>query len=41
MFGEVGRLYEQSVFDNIYNIIDTYDAKLSSGQKVNDSLTSL
>ncbi|HNW86318.1 MAG TPA: hypothetical protein PLP25_08035 [Candidatus Limiplasma sp.] len=41
MFGEVGRLYQQSVFDNIYNIIDAYDAKLSSGQKVSDSLTSL
>jgi hypothetical protein len=41
MFGEVGRLYEQSVFDNIYDIIDAYDAKLSSGQKVSDSLTDL
>lgn len=41
MFGEVGRLYQQSVFDNIYTVIDAYDAKLSSGQKVNDSLSSL
>ena len=41
MFGEVGRLYEQSVFDSIYTIIDAYDAKLSSGQKVSDTLTSL
>ena len=41
MYGEVGRLYSQSVFDNIYAILDTYDAKLASGQKVNDSLNSL
>lgn len=41
MYGEIGRLYKQSVFDNIYTIIDSYDAKLSSGQKVSDSLTSL
>lgn len=41
MFGEVGRLYQQSMFDNIYSIIDTYDAKLSSGQKVNDTLALL
>ncbi len=41
MYGEVGRLYPQSVFDNLYSIIDTYDAKLISGQKVNDSLTAL
>ncbi|MEA4997810.1 MAG: hypothetical protein VB087_00285 [Candidatus Limiplasma sp.] len=41
MFGEVGRLYAQSTFDDIYTIIDTYDARLSSGQKVNDSLASL
>ena len=41
MYGEVGRLYPQSVFDNIYTILDTYDAKLASGQKVNDSLNSL
>ncbi len=41
MYGEVGRLYQQSVFDNLYSIIDTYDAKLTSGQKVNDSLTAL
>lgn len=41
MYGEVGRLYPQSVFDNIYTILDTYDAKLASGQKVNDSLNAL
>jgi len=41
MFGEVGRLYQQSMFDNIYTVIDAYDAKLSSGQKVNDSLAEL
>ena len=41
MFGEVGRLYQQTVFDNIYTVIDAYDAKLSSGQKVSDSLTAL
>ncbi len=41
MYGEVGRLYAQSVFDNLYSILDTYDAKLASGQKVNDSLNAL
>ena len=41
MYGEVGRLYAQSVFDNIYSILDTYDAKLASGQKVNDPLNAL
>lgn len=41
MYGEVGRLYSQSVFDNLYSILDTYDAKLASGQKVNDSLNAL
>ena len=41
MFGEVGRLYMQEVFDNIYAVIDAYDAKLSSGQKVSDSLALL
>lgn len=41
MYGEIGRLYAQSVFDGIYTIIEEYDAKLASGQKVNDSLTSL
>lgn len=41
MYGEVGRLYPQSVFERIYSIIEEYDAKLSSGQKVNDSLTAL
>lgn len=41
MYGEVGRLYQQSVFDNIYTIIEEYDAKLASGQQVNDVLNSL
>ncbi|MDD3412211.1 MAG: hypothetical protein PHY12_15505 [Eubacteriales bacterium] len=42
MYGEmVGRLYDQSVFDSIYTVIDTYDAKLSSGQKVSDTLAEL
>ncbi len=41
MYGEIGRLYEQSVFDGIYTIIEGCDAKLASGQKVNDSLNSL
>ena len=41
MYGEVGRLYIQSVFDNIYRIIDEYDAKLNSGANVNDSLATL
>lgn len=41
MYGEVGRLYEQSVFDNIYSIIEKYDAMLSSGQKATESLTAL
>ncbi len=41
MYGEVGRLYAQSVFDNLYAILDTYDAKLASGQKVNDPLNAL
>lgn len=41
MYGEIGRLYQQSVFDSIYAIIEEYDARLASGQKVNDTLTSL
>lgn len=41
MYGEVGRLYQQSVFDSIYAIIDQYDANLSTGQKVNEALTAL
>jgi len=41
MYGEIGRLYPQSVFDNIYAIIEEYEAKLSSGQKVSDTLTAL
>ena len=41
MYGEIGRLYPQAVFDNIYTIIDEYEAKLSSGQKVSDVLSRL
>ena len=41
MYGEIGRLYPQSMFENIYSIIEEYEAKLSSGQKVSDSLTAL
>ena len=41
MYGEVGRLYPQSVFSNIYTIIEEYEAKLSSGQKVSDALSRL
>lgn len=41
VYGEVGRLYEQSMFDNIYSIIETYDAKLATGQTVSDSQLSL
>ncbi len=41
MYGEVGRLYSASVFDDIYTIIDEYDAKLSSGQKISDTLAEL
>ena len=41
MYGEVGRLYPQSTFDSIYAIIEEYEARLSSGQKVSDTLTAL
>ena len=41
MYGEVGRLYQQSVFDAIYAVIDQYDANLSTGQKVNEVLNKL
>ncbi len=41
MYGEVGRLYPQSVFENLYATIDKYDAKLATGQTVNESLTEL
>ena len=41
MYGEVGRLYQQSVFDAIYAVIDQYDANLSTGQKVNEVLNQL
>ena len=41
MYGEIGRLYPQSVFDGIYAIIEEYEAKLSSGQNVSDVLSRL
>lgn len=41
MYGTVGSLYPQSTFDTIYSIIDAYEAKLSSGQKISDTLTEL
>ena len=41
MYGEIGRLYDQSTFDAIYAIIEEYDAKLASGQNISDTLTSL
>lgn len=41
MYGEAGRLYDASTFDNLYSIIDAYDACLASGQKVNDVLNRL
>lgn len=41
MYGEVGRLYDQSTFDSIYSIIEAYEARLSSGQSVNTSLNEL
>ena len=41
VYGDVGRLYPQSMFDSIYTIIEEYEARLSSGQKVNDTLAAL
>ena len=41
MYGEVGRLYAQSLFDNVYTIIDQYDSNLSMGTKVNETLNTL
>ena len=41
MYGEAGRIYSQSVFDSIYSIIEEYELRLSSGQKVSDTLTAL
>lgn len=41
MYGEVGRLYPQTTFDTIYSVIDQYDSNLSTGQKVNETLTQL
>ena len=41
LYGEVGRLYPQSTFDDIYAIINEYDTRLISGSQVNDVLTQL
>ena len=41
MYGEVGRLYLSSLFTDIYSVIDEYEARLSSGQRVNDTLAAL
>lgn len=41
MYGEVGRLYPASTFEEIYGIIDNYEACLATGQKVNDPLNRL
>lgn len=41
MYGEVGRFYQQTVFDSIYGIIDRYEACLSTGQNVNSVLAEL
>jgi len=41
MYGEIGRLYPQYMFDNIYAIIEEYEARLSSGQRVSETLTEL
>ena len=41
MYGEVGRLYRPELFDDIYRVIDEYEAKLSTGQKVNETLAAL
>ena len=41
VYGDVGRLYPQTMFDSIYAIIEQYEARLSSGQKVNDTLAEL
>ena len=41
VYGDVGRLYPQGTFERIYAIIDQYDARLSSGQKVSDTLAEL
>jgi len=41
MYGEVGRLYPQSTFGSISAVIEEYEARLSRGQKVSDTLTTL
>ncbi|MBN1777370.1 MAG: hypothetical protein JW811_04535 [Clostridiales bacterium] len=41
MYGEVGRLFQQSLFDDIYSIIEQYEANLSTGAKVNETLNLL
>ena len=41
LLGEAGRIYPSGMFDDIYRIIEEYEVRLSSGQKVNDTLTAL
>lgn len=41
MYGEVGRLYPNTSFHNVYSIIETYEVALVTGQKVNEPLNRL
>ena len=41
LLGEAGRIYPAGMFDDIYRIIEEFEVRLSSGQKVNDTLTAL
>ncbi len=41
MYGETGRMYTQAEIDELYAIIDSFHAKLQSGQKFSDVLTTL
>ena len=41
MYGESGRLYSDSLFDNVYLAIDDYNAKLVSGHPLNTVFTAL
>ena len=41
LLGEGGRIYPVTLFEEIYRIIEEYELRLSSGQKVNDTLTAL
>lgn len=39
--GESGRIYPQSMFDEAFSIIDEYDTRLSTGQKITETLDTL